>query len=62
MRIIVDPARCGQQGQCVIAAPELFRFREDDALEYVTEPDESLRQLAEDAEAYCPNRAITVEG
>lgn len=62
MRIIVDPAKCGQQGQCVIAAPELFRFTEDDELAYVAEPDESLRALAEDAEAYCPNRAIRVEG
>jgi ferredoxin len=62
MRIHIDPDICGQHGQCVIAAREIFRFAEDGSLEYVAEPDESLRELAEDAVAYCPNRAISLEG
>ncbi len=57
MRVHVDRDRCGEHGQCVIAAPEIFSFDDDGRLLYLAEPDEGLRPLAEDAADVCPNRS-----
>lgn len=60
MRVVVDRDRCRQHGQCVIAAPDVFRFDDDQQLVYLEAPDESLRADAEDAAMFCPEQAITV--
>lgn len=62
MKICVDLARCQLHGQCVIAAPKLFAFGDDGRLKWTKEPDEALRQDAEDAADVCPTQAITIEG
>ena len=62
MRIHVDRAKCAQHGQCEISAPEIFRLDHDtDALVVlVPEPDNSLRDLVEDAADACPAGAIHI--
>ncbi len=60
MRVLHDRSRCGLHGQCVIAAPEIFRFAEDSELAYDPQPDEALRPAAEAAADVCPEGAITV--
>lgn len=61
MRIVVDLNRCQTYGQCVFAAPTVFRLRGEEALEYDYEPDEALRAQVERAAAACPVRAISIE-
>ncbi len=60
MRILVDLNRCQSYGQCVYAAPAVFRFHGDESLEYRYAPDDSLREEVERAAAACPMQAITI--
>ena len=60
-RVHVDPAVCELHGQCVIMAPESFRFADDGSLEYDHDPVGSLVELAEDAAGVCPTGAITID-
>lgn len=61
MKVIVDLELCQDHGQCVIAAPEVFRMDENSKLVYDADPDESMRQYVEDAVDVCPLQAITIE-
>lgn len=61
MRIIVDMDRCQDHGQCVFAAPEVFRINTAGRLEYIAEPDDELREAVEEAADVCPLQAITIE-
>jgi ferredoxin len=49
---------CDQHGQCVLAAPGLFRFDEAGELVYVEEAPASLEEAARRAALLCPTRAI----
>ncbi|MFC3285916.1 ferredoxin [Litchfieldella rifensis] len=60
MKICVDRDKCQDHGQCVIAAPDIFRFGEDGTLLYESHVDESLRDSAEEAADVCPEQAITI--
>ena len=60
MRIIVDLARCQSYGQCVYAAPSVFRFNGEQALEFDYAPDDALREQVERAVAACPVQAIRI--
>lgn len=62
MEVVVDYDRCEGHGRCVLAAPEIFRLRDDDdrAEVLLPHPDESLRPKAERAARVCPRQAITV--
>ena len=60
MRIIVDLARCQSYGQCIYAAPSVFRFNGEQALEFDYAPDEALREHVERAVAACPVQAIRI--
>ena len=59
MRVLVDLNKCQSYGQCVYAAPTVFRFHGDESLEYQYSPDDSLREQVERAVAACPAQAIT---
>ena len=60
MKVDVDRDICAVHGQCQFAAPQVFELDDRGRLQYVAEPDDSLRDLVEDAAAVCPMQAITV--
>ena len=60
MRIIVDLIRCQSYGQCVYAAPSVFRFNGEESLEFDYAPDDVLREEVERAVAACPVQAIRI--
>jgi ferredoxin len=60
MRIVVDLTRCQSYGQCVFAAPTVFRFHGAEALEYDYSPDETLHTQVRWAAAACPVHAISL--
>ncbi|RSN05904.1 ferredoxin [Nonomuraea sp. WAC 01424] len=59
MRVLVDLNRCLSYGQCVFAAPSVFRFHGAESLEYDYAPDGALRDQVREAAAACPVQAIT---
>ncbi len=61
MRVVVDPAKCADHGQCVFAAPEVFQLDDDGKLVYQQDVDESLRDAVEEAADVCPLQAISIE-
>ena len=60
MRIVVDLNRCQSYGQCVFAAPAVFRMYGEESLEYDYNPDDALREQVERASAACPVQAIGI--
>jgi ferredoxin len=60
VRIVVDLNRCESYGQCVYAAPAVFRLHGEECLEYDYAPDEVARNQVEAAAAACPVQAITI--
>lgn len=58
--ILVDRALCDDHGQCVFAAPAVFRFDDDERLQYDPAPPANRRGEVQEAAAACPVRAITV--
>ncbi|GHO45874.1 ferredoxin [Ktedonospora formicarum] len=61
MRIVVDLTRCQSYGQCVFAAPSVFRFHGEEALEYDYTPDDQFREQVRWAAAACPVHAIILD-
>ena len=64
MRIVVDLNRCQSYGQCVYAAPTVFRFHgefQEAGLEYDYTPSDKLRDQVKWAAAACPVQAIRLE-
>ena len=61
MRIVVDLTRCQSYGQCVFAAPTVFRFHGEEALEYDYNPDDQMREQVRQAAAACPVQAIMLD-
>ena len=60
MKVVVDLDVCQDHGRCVFAAPEVFRLDESGRLGYVTEPDDALRDVVEEAVDVCPPQAIQI--
>ena len=61
MKIKVDLKKCQLHGQCIISAPEVFRFDADGNLAWEVEPVAAERQNVEEAAEVCPVQAITIE-
>jgi len=61
MRLVVDLNRCESYGQCVYAAPEVFRLHGQESLEYVYEPADGQDEQVLRAAAACPVQAIAVQ-
>ena len=61
MRIIVDRDLCDLHGQCVLSAPDVFRFDDDGELQYLPEVDAELAARAEVAASVCPTAAIEIK-
>jgi ferredoxin len=60
MKVFVDPYACCLNGECVSAAPTVFRM-EGEELAYDPSPPVSERSAVEDAIAGCPTQAISVD-
>jgi ferredoxin len=60
VRVIVDLVACQGFAQCVFAAPEVFRLRGAESLEFDYEPDDGQRERVEQAVVSCPVRAIRI--
>jgi ferredoxin len=61
MRIVHDKELCANHGQCVGAAPELFKFADDGSLIVIDpNPPEELREAAQDAVDICPVQALSI--
>ncbi|MFF8593918.1 ferredoxin [Streptomyces sp. NPDC015220] len=61
MKVVVDMNRCQDHGQCVFAAPDVFRFDDAGRLAHVPDPDDALRDEVEEAADLCPLQAIRIE-
>ena len=61
-RVRVDMNLCQSNGQCELAAPEIFRFGNGDVLRWKEEEDDPLvRQKTLEAVEASPMQAIRVE-
>jgi ferredoxin len=61
VRIHVDRDVCDLHGQCVLSAPDIFRFDDDGELQYLPEVNGELSARAEAAASICPTAAIEIE-
>ena len=61
MRVVVDRDVCQDHAQCVFAAPAIFSQDETGRLLFVADPDDALRDAAEEAADVCPVQAISLE-
>jgi ferredoxin len=61
MKVVVDPEKCADHGQCVFAAPEVFQLDENGKLVHQSQFDEALLDKVEEAADVCPMQAITIE-
>jgi ferredoxin len=61
MKVVVDMNKCQAHGQCVFAAPDVFQLDGNGRLAYVPDPDDALRDEAEEAADACPLQAIRIE-
>lgn len=59
-RLVVDLNRCQSYGQCVFAAPTVFRFHGTESLEYDYAPDPGRWAEVRRAAAACPVQAISL--
>ncbi len=61
MRIVFDEEVCARHGQCVGAAPELFKFADDGSLVVIIpNPSDELIEAAQDAVDLCPTQALSL--
>ena len=60
MKLVVDLNKCQSYGQCIYAAPTVFRWHGEESLEFNYNPDDGLRQQVERAAAACPVQAIRI--
>src|SRR4051794_41550677 len=60
MRVVVDLTRCQGYAQCAFAAPDVFKMRFADSLQYDPCPDDAQREQVLRAAAACPVQAIHV--
>jgi ferredoxin len=61
MKVAVDMNKCQDHGQCVFAAPDVFRLDDSGRLAYLSDPGDALRADVEEAADVCPMQAIRIE-
>ncbi|NGO68162.1 ferredoxin [Streptomyces boncukensis] len=61
MKVVVDMTKCQDHGQCVFAAPDVFRMDDGGHLAHISDPDDALRDEVEEAADVCPLQAIRIE-
>ncbi|MBQ0849172.1 ferredoxin [Streptomyces sp. NPDC057621] len=60
MKVVVDMNKCQDHGQCVFAAPDVFRFDDDGHLVHLPDADDTRREEVEEAADVCPLQAIRI--
>ena len=60
MHVTVDYDKCQNHGQCVYAAPDVFRLDDAGDLAYDSDPDDGQIDAVEDAADVCPVQAISI--
>ena len=60
MLIVVNLNRCQSYGQCVFAAPDVFRMDHDETLEWDYEPNSAEHERVVRALHACPVQAIAL--
>jgi ferredoxin len=60
IKVEVDMTQCQHYGHCLFEAPEIFRFNQDDNLEYTAEADDSELENIKSAIDVCPMQAIRI--
>lgn len=58
MQVLVDLNRCQSYGQCVYAAPDVFRLAHEEVLEWQYTVDDGRRAEVQRAAHACPVQAI----
>lgn len=61
MKVHVDMNLCQSNGECVIAAPDVFELGDDDVLVWQEDVSDDRRDAVEDAVNRCPMMAISIE-
>ena len=61
MRVVVDFDTCQCHGQCMIAAPDVFRVEGEFLNVLIEQPPEALRADVEEAVDACPTQSIRIE-
>ncbi|MFI6048820.1 ferredoxin [Streptomyces violascens] len=61
MKVAVDMNKCQDHGQCVFAAPDVFRLDDSGRLAYLGDPGDAFRADVEEAADVCPMQAIRIE-
>lgn len=62
MKIVIDWDMCRGHAACMGEAPEVFSVTDKGELTVLVEqPDESLRAKVENAVAFCPTGAISIQ-
>jgi len=63
VNVIVDFDNCMGNGNCMLAAPEVFEVRNDGIVHILADhPSEELRAKVQAAATLCPTQAIKIEG
>jgi ferredoxin len=60
MRVIVDLDVCMANGECVLAAPGVFRLDDEGYLQFDPEVTAAQRARVEEAALVCPTQAISI--
>jgi ferredoxin len=62
-RMVFDPTKCQGYANCLIEAPEIWDFDEDEDIAVLrqVEPGDGLREKADASARGCPAHAIIVE-
>jgi ferredoxin len=62
VRIVVDRDLCQGHGVCESEAPDVFSVSKKGVLTVIEEsPAEAMRPLVEQAVAFCPTKALSIE-
>jgi ferredoxin len=62
VRVVVDRDLCQGHGVCESEAPDVFSVSKKGVLTIICEnPAEEMRPLVEQAVAFCPTQALTIE-
>lgn len=60
MKIVVDADRCEMNAVCILQAPEVFDFADDDTLQVIAEVTDDNEAAVRNAVSACPKSALSL--